>query len=178
MSIALSKEPGRAVKPFWTPWLAGIALGLVLLATFVVTGHGLGATGFTTRLTAWLGSEVAPVAVQKNSYLGPMVEDGNPLKSWITWEVLGVALGALFAAWRGGRFRLQLDGSRSVGSARRLTYALLGGLASGFGARVSAGCTSGMGLSGAATLSLAGFSFLIAFFATGLVVSRLIRGVK
>lgn len=40
-------------KPFWNPWLAGVALGVTLLATFVLTGHGLGATGFTTRLSAW-----------------------------------------------------------------------------------------------------------------------------
>ena len=53
--------------------------------------------------------------------------------------------------------------------------ALFGGLLAGFGARVAAGCTSGLGLSGAATLSLAGFAFLGAFFAVGLAVSRLIK---
>ena len=44
-------------KPFWPPLAAGIALGLVLLLTFVLTGHGLGATGASTRLAAWLGCE-------------------------------------------------------------------------------------------------------------------------
>jgi hypothetical protein len=32
-------------KPYWNPYLVGILLGLVLLATYVVTGRGLGATG-------------------------------------------------------------------------------------------------------------------------------------
>ena len=27
-------------KPFWNPYMAGIALGLVLLASFVLTGRG------------------------------------------------------------------------------------------------------------------------------------------
>ena len=36
-----------AVKPFWPPCWPG-ALGLVLLLTFVLTGHGLGATGAST----------------------------------------------------------------------------------------------------------------------------------
>jgi uncharacterized protein len=164
----------RPVKAFWPPWLAGIALGLVLLLTFLLTGHGLGATGFTTRLTAVLGGEAA----RANAYLGSMFEDGSPLASWITWQVLGVALGALFAAWRAGRFRVQLDGARAIGSPRRLLWALAGGVAAGFGARVSAGCTSGLGLSGAATLGLAAFVFLGAFFAAGLVTSRIVRGVQ
>ena len=169
--------PEKPVKPFWSPIVAGLALGAVLLLTFIWTGHGLGATGATTRLSAWLGHEVAPVATQANAYLGPLVANGNPLSSWISWQVLGVALGALVAAFMAGRFRVQLDGSRSVGSLKRLLTALLGGALAGFGARVAAGCTSGLGLSGAATLGIAAFVFLGTFFVAGLVVSRLVRGV-
>ncbi|MBI5259236.1 MAG: YeeE/YedE family protein [Burkholderiales bacterium] len=177
-TTATVPAPACAVRPFWAPWKAGLALGAVLLLSFVLTGHGLGATGFTTRLVAWAGGSVAPVATQANAYLGPMLEDGHPLAAWISWQVLGMALGALFAAWRAGRLRLQVDGERALGRPRRLAMALLGGMAAGFGARISAGCTSGLGLSGAATLSLAGFVFLGAFFATGLIVSRLVRGVQ
>lgn len=169
-----SRDTSLGVKPFWQPWAAGVALGLVLLLTFVLTGHGLGATGFTTRLTAVLGGDAA----RANAYLGPLFEDGQPLASWITWQVLGLALGAVFAAWRAGRFRVQLDGARALGTPRRMLAALGGGVAAGFGARVSAGCTSGLGLSGAATLGLAAFVFLTAFFAAGLVMSRVIRGVQ
>jgi uncharacterized protein len=152
----------QAVKPFWSPLMAGVALGLVLLLTFVWTGHGLGATGASTRLTAWLGNEVAPIATQANEYLGGMVEGGaNPLPSWISWQVIGVAIGALVAAFLGGRFRVQLDGARTVGTPKRLATALIGGL----------------GLSGAATLGIAAFVFLATFFASGLIVSRLVKGV-
>jgi hypothetical protein len=176
MSTSLS-SPGRAVKPFWPPLAAGIALGLVLLLTFVWTGHGLGATGASTRVAAWMGLVVAPAATQANGYLGPMVQGGNPVAAWITWQVIGVALGALAAAFLGGRFRVQMDGARSVGTPRRVATALAGGLLAGFGARVAAGCTSGLGLSGAATLGIAAFVFLGLFFAVGLVVSRIVRGV-
>ena len=175
MSISV-QSAGSRVRPFWPPLVAGVALGLVLLLTFVLTGHGLGATGATTRMTAWLGWTVVPAATQANSYLGPIVESGNPLSSWITWQVIGVAIGALVAAFMGGRFRVQLDGARSVGTPRRLLAALGGGLVSGFGARVAAGCTSGLGLSGAATLGIAAFVFLGLFFATGLRASRLVKG--
>ena len=162
----------RAVKPYWPPLAAGVALGLVLLLTFVVSGHGLGASGAATHLVAGAGLAIAPAAVQTNSYLAPMVAEGNPIGSWITWEVLGIALGALAAA-----FRVQMDGERTLGTSRRVLGALTGGMLAGFGARVSAGCTSGLGLSGAATLGIAAFVFLALFFTTGLIVSRLVRGV-
>jgi hypothetical protein len=172
-----SVNRSSGVKPFWPPLAAGVALGLVLLLTFVLTGHGLGATGATTRVTAWLGLTVAPQVTAANAYLGPMVEGGNPVASWITWQVIGVALGALAAAFWGGRFRVQFDGSRSVGTPRRMVTAFGGGVLAGFGARVAAGCTSGLGLSGGATLGLAAFVFLGLFFVTGLVASRLVKGV-
>jgi hypothetical protein len=175
--MSLPTSTNRRISPFWSPWLAGVALGLVLLLTFLLTGHGLGATGASTRAAASIGMVVAPAATRANTYLGPMVEAGNPLSSWISWEIVGVALGALCAAFLAGRFRLQLDGQRSVGGARRIVTALVGGLLAGFGARVAAGCTSGLGLSGAATLGIAAFVFLGMFFATGLLVSRLVKGV-
>jgi uncharacterized membrane protein YedE/YeeE len=167
----------RAVKSFWSPLAAGLALGLVLLLTFVLSGHGLGASGAATHLVAGAGLALAPAATQANSYLGPMVADGSPLGSWITWQVLGVAMGALVSAFLAGRWRAQLDGARSVGAVPRLFRALAGGMLAGFGARVSAGCTSGLGLSGAATLGIAAFVFLALFFASGLIVSRFVRGV-
>ena len=172
-----SSDGHRVIKPFWSPLVAGVALGLVLLLTFVISGHGLGASGAATHLVAGAGLAVVPAAVQANGYLGPMVTDGSPMGSWITWEVLGVAIGALAASFRAGRFRVQLDGAHSVGTPQRLARALAGGLMAGFGARVSAGCTSGLGLSGAATLGIAAFVFLGLFFATGLIVSRVVKGV-
>ena len=50
---------------------------------------------------------------------------------------------------------------------KRLGLALVGGMIAGLGARIALGCTSGLGLSGSATLATAGFLFLIGFFATG-----------
>lgn len=169
--------PAAHIKPFWPPLLAGTALGLILLLTFFLTGHGLGATGATTRFAAWLGVSVAPEATQANAYLGPMATEGNPLSSWIVWQFIGVAIGALVSAFFAGRLRVQFDGARRLGTKKRFATALLGGIAAGFGARVSAGCTSGLGLSGAATLSISAFVFLGLFFLTGLIVSRIIRGV-
>ena len=164
--------------PYMTPLLAGVLLGMVLLATFVLTGHGLGATGFTTRLAAWIGMHVAPVATNANDYLGGMVEGGKPLNAWITWQVIGVALGALLSAFLAKRIQFKMDGAKFLGGSKRPWTALFGGVLAGFGARIAAGCTSGLGLSGAAVLSLAGFTFLGTFFAVGLLTSRFLQEEK
>lgn len=163
-------------RPYWPAWVAGLSLGVVLLLTFVFTGHGLGATGFTTRLSAWLGDVVAPRWTLANDYLGPMIEDGSVLSSWITWQVLGVLLGALVSGVLAKRLAWRVEGAATAGRTGRLLKALAGGILAGIGARIAAGCTSGVGLSGAAVLSVAGFVFLGAFFAAGLVASRLTGG--
>jgi len=165
-------------QQYLNPLLAGLLLGLVLLMTFAITGHGLGATGFTTRLAAWIGMHVAPVVTNANDYLGGMVEEGKPLNAWITWQVLGVAIGALLSAFLAKRIHIQLDGKKFLGGSKRPMTALFGGILAGFGARVAAGCTSGLGLSGAAVLSLAGFTFLGTFFAVGLLASRFLKEEK
>jgi len=162
------------IRPFWPPLVAGIALGAVLFVTFLITGHGLGASGSFTGFTAWLGGEVAGQSTRANAYLGPMLS-GNPLATWISWEVLGVILGALLAAVSSGRFRARLDGPTRLGAGGRLAFALGGGVLTGFGARLARGCTSGLGLSGGAPLAVAAFLFLIGFFIAGIAVGYLVR---
>ena len=176
MASSSSSSGPVTPRPFWHPLLAGLALGIVLLVTFVVTGHGLGATGFTTRVSAWLAQSL-PSLTGPDTYLGPMAEEGI-FSAWITWQVIGVVVGAYLSAKLARRIRVQLDGQKTLGTTRRVITAFSGGLLAGLGARIAAGCTSGMGLSGAATLSLAGFTFLATFFAVGMIVSRLVRGVQ
>ena len=167
---------GNQGRPDWNAYMAGGLLGIVLLATFVATGHGLGASGFTTALAAKSAAAVAPAAVAGNKYLGPMVAEGaNPLDSWITWQVIGVAIGAVLSATLNGRFHWRFEGPTRLPTSKRAAFAILGGLAAGFGARISAGCTSGLGLSGAATLAVAGFVFLAGFFAMGLAAGFLTK---
>ena len=164
------------IRPYWPPLVAGIALGLALLLTFVITGHGLGASGFPTRVTAWLGGEMSRPMMEANSYLGPFLKAAtHPLANWITWEIIGVTLGAGLAAATSGRFRLRIDGAPKASTPGRIGYAIAGGILTGFGARLARGCTSGIGLSGGAPLAVAAFVFLIGFFIIGVAASYLVR---
>lgn len=163
-------------RPLWNPYLAGTLLGSGLLLTFVLTGHGLGASGFTTSLAASAAHAISPAVTEGNDYFGPMFKGGkNPLDAWITWEVIGVVIGALIGALSAGRFRVMTEGPTKLDNKKRLLMAFVGGGISGFAARVSLGCTSGLGLSGAATLASAGFLFLGGFFVAGAVIGMLTR---
>jgi len=165
-----------SIRPLWQPYIAGVILGLVLILTFVLVGNGVGASGLFARLAAAIGMGLAPETTAANAYLGPLVTKGkNPFAAWIVVEVVGIAIGALLAAIGAGRFRIQFDGVCRVGLYNRFAAALLGGALAGFGSRIAAGCTSGIGLSGMAMLSIGGFVFLFAFFLTGLGVSALMR---
>lgn len=162
-------------RPFWSPLIAGLALGAALLATFLITGHGLGASGFIARLAAQMSAWIAPDVTVANTYFGPFIKAGAPLASWITWEIIGVLIGAYVGARNAGRSSVQIERGSQISNRQRLAYAFAGGALVGFGARLARGCTSGLGLSGGATLAVAGFVFLIGFFAAGFAVSYFAR---
>ena len=91
-----------AARADWNPYLAGIALGLVLLATYVLMGFGLGSSSAVTRLAYAAAHGVAPAAIEHNAYMAPYVAS-NPFEDWMIFEVVGVLLGGIFAAYAGGR---------------------------------------------------------------------------
>jgi hypothetical protein len=165
----------RGPKDFLPPLAAGVGLGLTLTAMFLFTGHGLGASGFFTQVVAWLGVSAAPDWAEMHSYLGDYLGAAHPMSSWLSWQLAGAAVGALAGSLIARRFRLKIERGPRTGAGARLGYAVAGGTLSGFGAALAGGCTSGLGLSGGAVLAVAAFVFLIAFFATGLLVSTFSR---
>lgn len=165
----------RQPQDFWPPLAAGIGLGLALMAMFLFTGHGLGANGFFTRTVVWLSDATHPAWAEASVYFKPYLAKGHPLNEWISWEIIGVALGALVGSLSARRFQLKVERGPRIGVGARIGLALGGGALTGFGAPLARGCTSGLGLSGGATLALAAFVFLLAFFIAGLLVSTLTR---
>jgi len=158
-------------REFWPPLLVGIGLGVTTMAMFLLTSHGLGAGGFFTRVAVWLADQVSNDWTFSNAYFGPYLDEGHPMQSWIVWEVAGMAVGALLGSLMARRFRLGIVKGPRVSRGGRLGLAVTGGVLSGFGAQLAGGCTSGLGLSGGATLAVAAFVFLAGFFIAGLLVS-------
>lgn len=167
----------RPDTPYLNPYLAGIGLGLVLLAAFVIMGRGLGASGAFSSTVAWLTNLVAPAHAQANEYLGEYIGDGSthPLKAWLVFEVIGVAAGALLSGILAGRARLAVEKGPRVSTAVRLACAFVGGGLMAFGAHLARGCTSGQALTGGALLNVGSWAFMLMVFVGGYAVAWFFR---
>jgi uncharacterized protein len=161
---------------FRNPYLAGVGLGLVLLASFLLVGRGLGASGATYRAGVALLDRVAPEQVRSHSYFGSVFADGgDPLRDPLVFLLFGLILGALVSAVAAGRFGKRIVRGPRIGTRARILLAVLGGVIMGFAARLSLGCTSGQALSGGALMSAGSWVFMLAVFAGGYALARVVR---
>ena len=165
-------------RPFWNPYLAGFALGLVLLGSFAVLGFGLGASGASNRLAIGAAHVVAPKTMESAPYFSQYVGPGkNVLDDFLVFEVLGVFLGGALGAYSAGRMRKEVSMGPSKGVSRgtRLALAIGGGILKGVAAKISRGCTSGQALTGGSLLSVGSWIFMMAMFAGGYLASPFVR---
>lgn len=178
----------------------GFALGLVLLASFVLAGRGLGASG---AFAAAAGETFDALGVPITN---PAVLDRIPvglslLNDWIVLEIAGVMIGGALSAWLAGRMRVRrlnvipdkgapatADPEASVvqrhwapafaGATRlrddiSLGKTLAGGALMGLGARLAYGCTSGLALSGGALMATGAWVFIPIAFGTAMALTLL-----
>ena len=140
------------MKRYSDPYVAGTGLGLVLLASFVLTGRGLGASGaFTTIAAAMVDSP----ALHKSD--------------WLLVEIGGVIIGGCLSALAAGRWHF------AAVRGARLPLSFAGGAVMGGGAVLARGCTSGLALTGAALLSAGSWLFIAAAFASAYALAPLLR---
>ena len=163
----------------WSPYAAGILIGLLQIPAFLLVGTALGASSsFVTlggHLAAWFDSAAAD-----NAYFAAHAAGG---KNW--WQValvFGIALGAFLSARLSGTRRGAVSPAwrRAAGIggfAPRAAMAFAGGFVLLFGARIANGCTSGHGISGIAQLAVSSFVAIAAMFAGGIAVAMLMRRV-
>jgi len=153
-------------KPYMNPYVAGVILGLVLLTTIYITGRGLGASGALKSVVLTSVKTVAPSHFQNAPYYKEYNKGnpGSPLKSWLFFEVLGVAIGAFFSGIISGRVALKFDKGPKATSRIRVISAIVGGLLFGLGSQLGRGCTSGSALSGMAVMSMGGIITMFAIF--------------
>jgi hypothetical protein len=167
----------KAVQPYMNPYLAGIGLGLVLLAAFVLMGRGLGASGAFSNTAAWALDAVAPGSVEANEFLGPYLGDGSahPLKTWLVFEVAGLFIGALVSGLLAGRAAFMVERGPRTGRSGRLALAFGGGMLMAIGADLARGCTSGQALTGGALLNAGSWAFMMCVFGGAYAVAWFVR---
>ena len=138
------------MKRYSDPYVAGVGLGLVLLASFVIAGRGLGASGAFTTVAAKLVHS-------------PLLHQSD----WLLLEIGGVVIGGFLSALVAGRLQF-VRGSR-------LALSFGGGAVMGLGAVLARGCTSGLALTGGALLSAGSWLFIVAAFAGAYALAPLVR---
>lgn len=163
----------RDPDAFWNPYLAGAALGLVLLSAYLVMGRGLGASGASLRAGVALLEVVAPGHVARTPPLARAVESEHV--AWLVFEILGLLLGGFVAAYTSGRLRGEVLRGPRVSVRSRLALALLGGVLMGVAAKMARGCTSGQALSGGALLSVGSWAFMLSVFGGGYALAFFLR---
>jgi uncharacterized membrane protein YedE/YeeE len=157
------------------PYLAGIAIGLVLLATFVIMGRGLGASGAFSAVLVWVLSFFSVDYVTADPVHSRFWNEGQPLMAFLVFLTAGSFAGAAVSGWLAGRIRLVAEHGPRVGTPARLALAFAGGAIMAVGAKLASGCTSGQALTGGAQLNVGSWTFMIAIFIGGYALAPLVR---
>ncbi|MHB8872419.1 MAG: YeeE/YedE thiosulfate transporter family protein [Myxococcaceae bacterium] len=174
-------------RPYWNSYAAGVALGLVLLASFVITGRGLGASGAATRMAAYAVHKVDAsvrggtsaedrTIARHNGYTRGYVDGrADPFEDFLIYLFVGVIAGGFISGMLSRRVSFGILRGPHTSDRRRLALAALGGVVSAFGARLARGCTSGQALTGGATLALGSWVFMLSVFAGGYALAYFFR---
>lgn len=158
------------------PYLGGILLGLVLFATYYITGRGLGASGAVKSTVVTTVHAMAPEHAKESGYYSQFLSgDTSPMNNWLVFEVLGVLAGAFFSGALWGRLKVKTEHSPKISRRTRLLSALIGGALFGFGSQLARGCTSGAALSGMAVLSSSGIITMMAIFGSAYLFSWIFK---
>lgn len=160
-------------KKYLSPYIGGVGIGLTMLLAFVLVGRGLGASGAMMRFDVWLLNLFAADHVAANPYFAKYAV--NPLSNWLVFEVLGVIIGGFISGALAGRLKFETGKGPNISIKGRWILAFLGGAIMGWGARLARGCTSGLALTGGATIALGSWAFMFAVFGGAYATAYFVR---
>src|SRR6478672_3666051 len=129
----------RLRRPDWSPYLGGVALGLVVAISMGLFGHRLSGAGAYQHLSGYVGERLTPHSV----YWTHVVPTG------FTWDVqlaVGALAGAFVSSRLAGTFRVRTmpdSGWREVfgdSVALRWAIAFFGSMLTELGGSLAGGC--------------------------------------
>ena len=168
-------------KELWSPYAAGILLGIVGILTVVLTDkilHApklLGASGGFENIAGFIGKAISP----SNTYFNYVMTPG------ITFAVIllvgiffGGTVGALSS--RTLKFRTMDDEQWKTAYGKqtwkRWLLLFVGAIIVEYAAGIAGGCTSGLAISGGMLLVPAAFLFIAGMFISGIVTALIVYG--
>ena len=165
-------------RELWSPYVAGVLLGLVGICTAVFANKLLGASGGFENIAGMLGKAVAPAAFN-NTYFNFV------MPAQVTYAVmllLGIFFGGMLGALSSRTFKIRtMDDplwKKVFGKElwKRWLLLFLGGIIVEYAAGIAGGCTSGLAISGGMLLAPAAFLFMAGMLAGGIPTALLVYG--
>ena len=167
-------------KDEWSPYVAGILLGLVGIATVWMANTTLGASGGFENVAGMLGKAVAP-GLFDNVYFNFVMQ---PAITFPVILLVGIFFGGMLGARSSGTFKFRTMDDQQWKTAygnqkwKRWLLLFVGGIIVEFAAGIAGGCTSGLAISGGMLLAPAAFLFIAGMFASGILTAKLVYGKK
>jgi hypothetical protein len=160
----------------WSPYAAGVVIGLLQIPTFLLLSTALGASSSFVTIGAHLAALVDPKVQQIQYFASHMWGAKN---WWQVAVVAGIALGAFLSMRLSGARRQAISPvwARAMGTttlAGRAPLAFAAGFLMLLGARIAGGCTSGHGISGMAQLAVGSTVAVAAMFAGGMLAANML----
>ncbi len=167
-------------KETWSPYVAGILLGLVGILAVWASDSLLGASGAFENIAGMIGKAVAP-AVFDTMYFNFIMPPG------ITYGVIllvGMFFGGMIGAATSGTLKWgKKDAANSDAQWKRIfgtqvwkrwVLVFFGAIVLEYAAGIAGGCTSGLAISGGMLLAPAAFLFIMGMFASGILTALVI----
>lgn len=167
-------------KETWSPYVAGVLLGLVGILAVWLSDSLLGASGAFENLAGMLGKALAPAAFD-NLYFNFIMPPGITVGVIL---LVGIFFGGMAGAATSGTLKWgKKDAANGDAQWKRVfgpqvwkrwLLAFVGAIILQYAAGIAGGCTSGLAISGGMLLAPAAFLFIMGMFASGILTALII----
>jgi len=167
-------------KEVWSPYVAGVLLGLVGIAAVWISNSLLGASGAFENLAGMIGKAVAPKLFD-NMYFNFIMPAGITIGVIL---ITGIFFGGMIGAATSSTLKWgKKDTANSDEQWKRIfgtqiwkrwTLAFIGAIILEYAAGIAGGCTSGLAISGGMLLAPSAFLFIAGMFASGILTALVI----
>lgn len=164
-------------KEEWSPYAAGILMGIVGILAVWLSNSTLGASGAFENLAGIIGRALSPTLFD-NMYFNYIMP---PEITWNVVLLLGIFFGGMLGAVTSGTLKWgKRDAANSDAQWKRIfgaqtwkrwLIAFVGAVVLEFAAGIAGGCTSGLAISGGMLLAPSAFLFIAGMFASGIITA-------
>lgn len=174
---ALSRMMAYIRRENWSPYAAGVLLGLTGILAVWIGHHLLSAAGPLATITSLLAHAAAPAAADGSMYFRFVVP---PAVDWSVMLFIGIFLGGMLGALTSGTLKLRWNDDpvwqKVFGRApwKRIVIGFGGAILLQYGASIAGGCTSGLAISGGMLLTPSAFLFMAGMFVSGIVTAWIV----